>query len=98
MLKQLTKILFLAAAIFILTFVGSPLSDFRQESASAASGSVLNFDGGDYLKVADSAVLDQGNRLTLSIWAKPDVAGDRYIIYRGSAYYLKLTSSCAIEG
>jgi len=67
-------------------------------TAFAASGSVLDFDGNDYLKVADTAALDQNDRFSLSIWAKPDAAGDAYIIYRANAYYLKLTSSCAVEG
>ncbi|MDF1498829.1 MAG: LamG domain-containing protein, partial [Patescibacteria group bacterium] len=70
-------------------------------TASAVSNSVLDFDGStDYVVVADNAVLDQADRLSLSVWIEPDdtPAGDEYILYRQDAYYIKQTSTNTIVG
>jgi len=65
---------------------------------AAPHGTVLDFDGDDYLVASDNAVFDQNDRLSISVWVKPDAGSDDYILYRANAYYLKITSTCAIEG
>jgi len=70
-------------------------------TASAVSNTVLDFDGtSDYVVVSDNAVLDQANRLSLSVWIEPDdtPAGDEYILYRYNNYYIKINSSRKIVG
>ena len=91
MSKTFLKILLLTAVIFIAGF----------SAAHAATNTTLDFDGSsDYVVVGDNAVLDQANRLSLSVWIEPDdtPGGDEYILYRYNNYYLKINSSCKIVG
>ena len=91
MINLLTKILILSFAIFIASF----------DVSDAAKNTVLDFDGtSDYVAVADKAVLDQANRLSLSVWIESDDAptADEYILYRYNNYYLKINSSRNIIG
>jgi len=91
MLKSLTKILIITAVMAIASF----------NVTHAATNTTLDFDGSsDYVAVGDNAVLDQANRLSLSVWIEPDdtPGGDEYILYRYNNYYLKINSSCKIVG
>ncbi|MCK5475623.1 MAG: LamG domain-containing protein [Candidatus Pacebacteria bacterium] len=91
MQNSLIKILILSFAIFI---AGFNVSD-------ATKNTVLDFDGtSDFVAVADIAVLDQANQLSLSVWIEPDdtPTGDEYILYRYNNYYLKINSSKKIVG
>jgi len=81
----------LATILFILFFTAGVAN-------AAPHGTVLDFDGDDYLVASDNAVFDQNDRLSISVWVKPDAGSDDYILYRANAYYLKITSTCAIEG
>jgi len=88
--KTFLKILLLTAVMAIAGF----------SAAHAATNTTLDFDGDDYVVVGDNAVLDQANRLSLSVWIEPDdtPGGDEYILYRYNNYYLKINSSRKIVG
>jgi hypothetical protein len=87
------------SAVILTVLVGLSMI-FPRNVLAGPTGTVLSFDGNDYLVATDNAVFDQPNTFSLGVWIKPSNASTagEYIIYRSGSYYIERTTPDIIVG